>query len=727
MAANSKEGFKPLAAIIPEAPTHQTPHDNDGLEDTDSEVMTAPGTASTRETHDPLTPTTEPEHAALATGSLSKAREPVSPVSPDSSPLSAVSPEARTSWVAPAALIAAAAAVPAVIVSKKSFSNPSGQTGPSASAVPSDPSALLEAPSTPFTEPRTAPAVPASPQTTATSAAAPAELPISTPPAAPYSLAAVSANKAAPATAYSPPAFSSAAGTSTSRATEDSREPRSVRRLSSLFVKTSPKDDAPRKPIDSTVDHENSAALVGGAGAVGAAGAAGSDFPSKSQPMSPKSDESLSPKSRSKMRSWFKTKFSKPSSSSPTPGTDAAETGRDTNDATFVGGHTLTSAENVSAKEGTGVGANPTEGMKGNISPAIGSGGLSLPAIGGISGGFAAGTTAAATAAASRVSDGGNSTAAKATPGLPDSGVSTEPKNGLNPGLLDLTGKSKTSGMYPLGSSSHSEPAATETNAKDKLLSTETTSNVSASSDAPATKAATTHDSTVNTAGGPAAKQATKPGLVEPSVLAPGKNTGGLGPLTPETRGPTNSSKSATGDNAAESSRAGGVSGLGGAATGAAVGGFSYATIAGGGKKDPTPVSEAGSSGKKTFTVPSHSNAPGNRASYASYASSNYTSDGATTTGARGVSGSGFGLVGTNIFANITKTGTFADVKDTNTYVTVPPPATAPSTSTAGTVSGESGIDAALTPPRTLHDPADKKNASPVRDSRFLENLEDHF
>ncbi|EPE09415.1 hypothetical protein F503_07191 [Ophiostoma piceae UAMH 11346] len=836
MAGSSRETPKPVAAIIPEAPTHQSHHDENELEDTDSEVMTAPDTTSSiRETHDadPPSPTTEPEHTVLANESLSKTREPVSPVSPGS-PLSPVSPEARTGWVAPAAIVTAAATIPAVVVSKGSISSPSAQapsqadrnaltsstvpSAPSASSAPSAPSyvvpasialpptpaALPEAPSTPFTEPRAAPAVPTTPPAAATSVAAPAESPISTPPAAPYSIAAVSANKAAPATTYSPPASPfNATGTSTSRATEYTQEPRSGRRLSNLFVKTSSKDDAPSKPIEyDEVDHDNrnKATLVGGAGAFGAAGAVGADVASrtkasinpgnslssspakltsgsrvetgataKSQPISPKSDGSSSPKSKSKMRTWFKSKFSKPSSTSATSGTDAVQTGRDTKDTTyraagadinarktFVGGHALTSSENVSSKDspgGTGDGASSTQGMKGNISPAIGSGGLSLPAISGISGGFAAGTTAAATAAASRVSDAGNLPATKAAdtgksvassaPSLPDTGVSTEANNGLNPGLLDLTGKSKTGGMYVSGSSSHRKPVATETDAKDKSvttspddkpLSTETTSNVSASSDAPATKAANTSDTTVKTAGGPAAKQATKPGLLEPFASVPGKSTGSLGPLTPETRGPTNFSNGVTGDKAAGSSLAGGVSGIKGAATGvaaaatgAAVGGFSYATIVGGVKKDSTSVNETGSSGKKTFTVPSHSNAPGNRASNASYASSNYTSDGTTTTGTRGVSGSGFGLVGTNIFANIIKTGTLADVKDTNTYVTVPPPATAPSTGTAGTTSGESGIDAAYTPPRTLRDPADKKNASPVRDSRFLENLEDQF
>ncbi|CAK7269266.1 Eisosome assembly protein [Sporothrix epigloea] len=101
---------------------------------------------------------------------------------------------------------------------------------------------------------------------------------------------------------------------------------------------------------------------------------------------------------------------------------------------------------------------------------------------------------------------------------------------------------------------------------------------------------------------------------------------------------------------------------------------------------------------------------PGNRASYTS---SQYSADASVT----GVTGSGFGLVGANIFANVSSMVPAEKRGDGNTFVSVLPPA-----STAIATNTESGE---LTPPMAIRDPAKKKSASPVRDSRFLENLEE--
>ncbi|CAK7270586.1 Eisosome assembly protein [Sporothrix epigloea] len=101
---------------------------------------------------------------------------------------------------------------------------------------------------------------------------------------------------------------------------------------------------------------------------------------------------------------------------------------------------------------------------------------------------------------------------------------------------------------------------------------------------------------------------------------------------------------------------------------------------------------------------------PGNRGSYTS---SQYSADAVVP----GATGSGFGVVGANIFANISSTLPAEKSDNGNTFVSVLPPAS----TTLGTTS-ESGE---LTPPKAIRDPAKKKSASPVRDSRFLENLED--
>ncbi|CAK7198273.1 Eisosome assembly protein [Sporothrix eucalyptigena] len=555
------------------------------------------------------------------------------------------------------------------------------------------------------------------------------------------------------------------------------------RRLSRLFVKT-PRENTERKKSetsDSAAGKVSGAAVAGAAGVVGAAGAIGAGAASQAKsvvpstngvhssstpaatsgtaagspavdrastpksPLSPLSDNDSSPNSN-KVRSWFKSRFtrdrSKSSSSSTAP--SAAAAGRTTSSGTvptvpvtgpssssgtkalgttavsdqrpnaeksFVGGHALTGAESPA----------PQTRSSG---PAIGSGGLTMPLVTG--GAIAAGAAAAAGISSSKESkDNTASTAGKDTAGQQRQGTASTGQQFYTP-----TSSQRQSAVdQPSGHANRELEIMPGSWDGDNIPEATETTGITAAKDSTEKDAtALAQDSpslghTPGAHGGASESFGMGPrgGASESFGMGPrgdasesfgmGPHGGasesfGMGPLTPVIMGPTEtagaSGTAATTEATGTTASSPGLAGTAAVAAGAAgVAGVTGATLAAN-RPTTTAVTPKEGSGLD-YTV------PGNRMSYNS---SHYSND----AGVPGVAGSGFGLVGANIFANISSTVPTEKGDTGNTFVSVPPPA-----------SGGLGTDSdAVTPPKAIHDPAQKKSASPVRDSRFLENLEEY-
>ena len=545
------------------------------------------------------------------------------------------------------------------------------------------------------------------------------------------------------------------------------------RRLSKLFVKT-PKENTDRKRSESNGSYASkipSSTAIAAAGTVGAASAIGATTASQSKssisdingphstasataakpttpksplspmspmsPMSPLSDNESSSPNSNKVRSWFKSRFTRDRSkssasatgaplatssdkaastgassgtaaplgaaasgpSSKALGTTAVSDNRSTTEKSFVGGHALTGAE------------SPTPQGR-SSGPAIGSGGLSMPLVAGGAIAAAGGATAAAGLSSSKDEDKNKDTTITST--------------GQNAGgQRDSTASASQQYYTPTDSQRQSgadQPTSPTARAGETIA-------LNSSEQAPIPEAAgatgitAARDSTEKDAAAMAQAQESPSSLGYTSGAHGSAATSfGMGPLTPVTRGPVEtSSASGTAAGATDSASsafksagagAAGAAGLVGAAGLHSVIGSTDATAATG--DAPTAAGFSSATGVASKEGPNYNHTlPGNRTSYAS---SHYSAD----AGVPGVAGSGFGLVGANIFANISSTVPLEKADNGTTFVSVPPPT---STTTPGVSAADTG--AAFTPPKAIRDPAQKKSASPVRDSRFLENLEE--
>ncbi|ERT03148.1 hypothetical protein HMPREF1624_01453 [Sporothrix schenckii ATCC 58251] len=437
-------------------------------------------------------------------------------------------------------------------------------------------------------------------------------------------------------------------------------------------------------------------------------------------PVSPLSDESASsPNSNSKVKSWLKSRFSRdPSKSSasasnepaastsgkaaatgtgvstastagsagPAPSKDlgssavGSDSQRPDTERTFIGGHTLNSSDNKDR---------------------VGSGSLTMPLIAG-------GTLVAA----------GGATAAGLASSKGDAPASGQGKETLGEQPGNSPNSVNQAYYTPTGSEG---PSVTQPGDRAADLKEQGASGKSGLPDSKELTGITApKDSYEKDAAALAPPQS---GTDAASKGQYGSGFGKLGPLTPMTMGPAEGAKTTGTTGTSGSSGLAGTAGVVG--TACAVGAIGTAGAAG------VAASTNRSSNTAALNTPSADyTLPGNRTSYAS---SHYSND----AGVPGVAGSGFGLIGHNIFANYsgaspaagkTKTSETAGTSGTaaatgnvggandkgNTFVSVPPPAS------------DSGVNvAAFTPPRAITDPAEK-SASPVRDSRFLENLEEY-
>ncbi|CAK7211489.1 Eisosome assembly protein [Sporothrix bragantina] len=518
--------------------------------------------------------------------------------------------------------------------------------------------------------------------------------------------------------------------------TENTGGSSSGRRLSKLFVKT-PKENSERKRSESNSNAAgkvSGAAVAGAAGVVGAAGAIGAGAASQAKsvvpgtngshstsapadkastpksPMSPLSDNESSPNSN-KVKSWFKSRFTRDRSKSsasatgapsaaasgkapsigaasspaaasgPTStgqskalGTAAASDQRSTTEKSFVGGHALTGAE------------SPTPQGR-SSGPAIGSGGLTMPLV-----------TGGAIAAAGGATAAGLSSSKEATSGT------GQDATGQRDSAANITQQFYTSTSSQRQSGGGQSSSPTDRYGDNNIFGGSERANIPEAAET--TGITTAKDSTEKDAAALAQEESPSLGHT-PGAHGNAATSFGLGPLTPVIMGPGDSTPTSGTAGATEKSSSLGLPGSAALAAGAAgttgAAGASGAALA------------SGHSGATGVTLKEGSNTdymlPGNRQSYAS---SNYSAD----AGVPGVAGSGFGLVGANIFANISSTVPTEKGDNGNTFVSVPPPTSA-TTATSGAESG------AFTPPKAIRDPAEKKSASPVRDSRFLENLEE--
>ncbi|OAA64517.1 hypothetical protein SPI_03164 [Niveomyces insectorum RCEF 264] len=394
-----------------------------------------------------------------------------------------------------------------------------------------------------------------------------------------------------------------------------------------------------------------------------------------SSPQSPLSDnESSSASPSSRVKSWLRSRFLRPRARSAASATSAApdsagqgfaaepgNTGK-----TFIGGHALANAEGAGA--GAGDGAGPV------YRPAMGAGGLTVP----VASAAVAGSSAA-TAGGSNVSLGNRSSSMR------DVALAKDKTGRDSPALGTGTMDASTAGDSGVTGAAMPTGAPVDADTTRTTMPAEAVAPTGAVSVVPSERQIVTE---------------------QPATGGVGANDGtgtATEPRTSETVGPLQAAE---------------VAGAAGAA--AAVGVVSALAVknASASKQDQD-ANVGGTSGTGS-------------------------------TGGTGF-GSGSGLLNASIFTNVTDVvhqdqknetaeasgpvndkgsfdndGTETTIKSDdkgNTYVVVPPTATVLMTKVA---SGTNGADATtFTPPQAIRDPAQKKSSSPVRDSRFLENLED--
>ncbi len=381
------------------------------------------------------------------------------------------------------------------------------------------------------------------------------------------------------------------------------------RRLSRLFVKT-PRESA-RKKSEAGASESIAGATVATATTAAVVNPSSpphtvSDKASTPlSPISPLSDSEASSPSSNKVKSWLKSRFSRPRTKSSASGTTApgagpaaavasgaAEPPETSAEKSFVGGHALTSSEVGSTRGRAGSGSGPSNG----------SGTLNVPIVGGIAAAGIAGGAAAITTATDRPS-----------------------KEGEASGTAAVASETAPSEVAAAGIPEEAKPVL-------PLVSTPR-------AEAPPPETSPWHE---------------------------GGRSFSLGPLTPVIVGPSH------------------VPGTAGA------------------------------------LAPAAASSPGDSASYAS---SSYSGHGGVG-GGTGAAGGEVASPGSVVSPGLVDPSILAAIRTANTsgsFVSVPPPS---SLSGAGDASagGDAGA-APFTPPKVIRDPAQKKSASPVRDSRFLEEL----